>query len=406
MKKRKNLALLFCVFALTIATLHVVPSFAMPNVYVYPAITSKEPGESFTISAKISGAGNVFAWEFTLGWNASVLNITGVEEGDFLKGIEETPTFFVNQTLQDEIDDDTVNLACTRLGADTPGASGSGTLATLTFVVERKGETALDFFETKLRDNVPNPIEHTSTDGLFTNVAGFPTASFTYSPARAGINEVVYFNANASSDPDGEIVGYFWDFGDGDTANETVFYTSHAYTEGGTYSVTLTVTDNLGWNSSAAKEVKIRFAHDIKILSVSASPGTVSAGDSVTITVIVSNEGIETESGFTVTVYYDDTAAAPAQTASTIVSGQNKTLTFSWDTADVVEGTYRIKAVASSVPGETYTTDNTRLGGTITVTVAAESPWLYYVGGVAAVAVIAVLALFLLRRRGKSAPPT
>jgi subtilisin family serine protease len=50
------------------------------------------------------------------------------------------------------------------------------------------------------------------------------------------------FDGSGSSDPDGTIVGYIWSFDDGGTA--TTPLAKHMYTSGGTYTVTLTVTDN------------------------------------------------------------------------------------------------------------------------------------------------------------------
>ncbi|RKT78480.1 PKD repeat protein [Terracoccus luteus] len=67
-----------------------------------------------------------------------------------------------------------------------------------------------------------------------------PVASFTASPS----NLVVAFDASASSDADGSVASYAWDFGDGDTA--TTVKPSHTYAAAGTYTVTLTVKDNQG----------------------------------------------------------------------------------------------------------------------------------------------------------------
>lgn len=67
--------------------------------------------------------------------------------------------------------------------------------------------------------------------------------------ARAGANRVVTasevrFDGSASRDPDGEIIRYAWDFGDG-TAGEGV-QPAHVYRQAGSYDVTLTVTDDAG----------------------------------------------------------------------------------------------------------------------------------------------------------------
>lgn len=58
----------------------------------------------------------------------------------------------------------------------------------------------------------------------------------------AGVGEAVTFTGRGSEDPDGSIVTYEWEFGDGSTTTgETV---SHEFTEPGEYTVTLTVVDD------------------------------------------------------------------------------------------------------------------------------------------------------------------
>ena len=71
-----------------------------------------------------------------------------------------------------------------------------------------------------------------------------PVASFTATPKIASIGETVNFDASQSSDSDGTITTYSWNFGDNNTA--TGVTSNHAYTEQGTYTIILTVTDNNG----------------------------------------------------------------------------------------------------------------------------------------------------------------
>jgi trimeric autotransporter adhesin len=56
------------------------------------------------------------------------------------------------------------------------------------------------------------------------------------------------FDAGTSRDPDGSLVSYAWDFGDGASAAGAT--ASHAYTWAGTYTVRLTITDDEGATDS------------------------------------------------------------------------------------------------------------------------------------------------------------
>jgi PKD repeat protein len=78
-----------------------------------------------------------------------------------------------------------------------------------------------------------------------------PTASFM--PSCSGLS--CDFNGTASSDPDGTIVGYDWDFGDG--AIGTGATTSHTYASEGTYTVVLTVFDDMGASGSDSQQVTV-----------------------------------------------------------------------------------------------------------------------------------------------------
>ena len=78
-----------------------------------------------------------------------------------------------------------------------------------------------------------------------------PTASFT----SACTNLACTFDGSGSSDADGSIVGYDWVFGDGSTAAGV--QVSHTYAAAGTYSVSLTVTDDGGLDGMTAQSVTV-----------------------------------------------------------------------------------------------------------------------------------------------------
>ena len=118
---------------------------------------------------------------------------------------------------------------------------------------EGPGEVAVNHFYDQ-----PGQYEVTLTvtdnDGLTHSLAKTimvgepPVSSFIFSPENPLVGDEITFDASASSDPDGDIVLYEWDFGDGTTAEGLIV--SHTYTEPGAKTVTLTVHDNHGLNAS------------------------------------------------------------------------------------------------------------------------------------------------------------
>jgi PKD repeat protein len=78
-----------------------------------------------------------------------------------------------------------------------------------------------------------------------------PTAAFTFTCTDLGCS----FDGSGSFDSDGSIVSYDWTFGDGNTGSGIT--TSHTYAAGGTYTVTLTVTDDGGATGEDSQPVTV-----------------------------------------------------------------------------------------------------------------------------------------------------
>lgn len=82
-----------------------------------------------------------------------------------------------------------------------------------------------------------------------------PVPSFTATPSIKLAPVDVQFDAGASYDPDGSIVTYDWDFGDGSTGSGAVVTHTYDPPTGGVFTVTLTVTDNMGASASLSRYV-------------------------------------------------------------------------------------------------------------------------------------------------------
>ena len=102
--------------------------------------------------------------------------------------------------------------------------------------------TALGTFNVTLTIQTSAGEAHISKDITVTNAP--PSAAFTYQPPNPLEGDEITFDASGSSDGDGTIVSYAWDFGDGTQGSGVTI--AHTYATNGTYTVSLTVTDNDG----------------------------------------------------------------------------------------------------------------------------------------------------------------
>ncbi|MEF8901750.1 MAG: PKD domain-containing protein [Halovenus sp.] len=121
-----------------------------------------------------------------------------------------------------------------------------------------------------------------------------PSAFFTYDPQGPTVGETVTFDARESTDPDGTITEFRWDFdGDGavdESAPGDQPTATHSYASGGSYDAVLTVVDDDGAIDQYSEVVEVR---EPTRLSCTVAPGTVRPGEDVTVDATES-EGIDT----------------------------------------------------------------------------------------------------------------
>jgi PKD repeat protein len=108
-----------------------------------------------------------------------------------------------------------------------------------------------------------------------------PVARFSYTPTKMGLGEEVSFDASASSDPDGSISSYKWEFGDGGEGSGVSV--KHSYNGLGDYIITLTVIDNEGGSNSTMKLIRVVMMYTLNVAVEIPGSGRYKEGDEVVL---------------------------------------------------------------------------------------------------------------------------
>lgn len=131
------------------------------------------------------------------------------------------------------------------------GDGSTATGATVSHVYAAEGTFTVSLSVTDDRGQVG-----TATATVTVEAVG-PTASFVFSPTEPAPGTTVFFDATASRAGNGRTIAkYSWNFGDGGASNKGP-KTSHAFAAAGTYTVRLTVTNNLGEFDVLTQEVPV-----------------------------------------------------------------------------------------------------------------------------------------------------
>lgn len=114
-------------------------------------------------------------------------------------------------------------------------------------------------------------LDEIKINGRFLNQ--LPITSLFATPTTATIGEPISFDGNASTDTDGFIISYFWNFGDGNGSDLAT--TSYNYPSVGNFNTTLTVADDDGATSSAATVITVVSSTPTETTSTPTSTPTV-----------------------------------------------------------------------------------------------------------------------------------
>ncbi len=210
----------------------------------------------------------------------------------------------------------------------------------------------------KVTDDV-GATDSTSHSVTISNQA--PIASFDYSPSEPETNEIVNFNASGSSDPDGSIEKYKWDFGDSSTGTGQKL--AHSYSDNNAYTVTLTVTDDDGATNSTSKHVTVASLGPEIELKTPAGREIWKGTEEIKWD---GTDPDDCKDSLKITLSYSDDSGI---TWNTIATDTENDGTYGWDTTKVVNGEYKIRVLIEDPGGLTaegvsnpFTINNILLG--------------------------------------------
>jgi PKD repeat protein len=127
------------------------------------------------------------------------------------------------------------------------GDGNTGTGVSPTYIYATDGAFTVTLTVTDNEGSPSAPSTTTATIGL----GNQPPVADPNGPYTGTVGVPVAFDGTGSSDPDGTIVSYDWDFGDGTVVLDAGPTPTHTYAAAGLYNVTLTVTDDAGATDSA-----------------------------------------------------------------------------------------------------------------------------------------------------------
>jgi hypothetical protein len=154
-----HLALLMLTLSVTAGVMIRESVTSTAALFVSPSSISVNVNQTFQVAINVSGASDIYGWEFKLGYNNSLLELVSITEGSFLSSSRDT--YFVPKNMGT---DGYMLAGCTSL-RNVAGVDGNGTIAKVEFRAKAPGSSILDLYDTKLVNSARQLVEHIETGG-------------------------------------------------------------------------------------------------------------------------------------------------------------------------------------------------------------------------------------------------
>ena len=354
---------------------------ALPSVYVDPSNitdTTITPSENITIAVKISNITDLYGFDIQLSWNVSILNyishIVKIPVETYPDGILHQPVI----PIMNEVNASIGTFALVYSSLNAPSFNGSGTVFEMTFTVLDYGECALNISNSDLSNRKGQPIDHTVSNGYFSNafydivilnVIPSSLAAFigdfiniTVVVVNNGTTRDETFNVTAFSNnsqiqtetvsalPPGEedTLLFLWNTSNLSPGNYTL--SANASIVSDEYNIANNQLVN------GIIELTNEPIHDIAVKSITPFKTVVFEGYCFSLNITIENQGNLPET-FNITIYGNQNVLN--ETYTSLDAGYSKTLVYSWDLFDAqAYEDYILNATVNKVDGENDTSDN------------------------------------------------
>ena len=178
---RKNIAQMLLVLFVLIV-LAVLPARADSILSIQPSLSTPNVGSVFDVFVNISNASDLYAFQFDISFDPTILSAMSVTEGSLFPGSGITTETIDNTS-------GSISFIADVLTGAPSGVSGDGTLADLTFQAVSEGTSPIALSNMILLDFDLSDIPFSKTDGTVSPTSSVPepTALLLLLPVLLGL---------------------------------------------------------------------------------------------------------------------------------------------------------------------------------------------------------------------------